>query len=936
MEILEPEVELKKTKTWQYLESIHPTYGKAAISFVNAISPLLASIKEIFPFYTRHDSHHCFRVLLRMQEILDKDCFEPLSEIHLTADEALLLICAAYGHDLGMAVFPNEEKGLFSELNLEFNKDWKNNQSLHDYLRKNHSERGGIYISKHVEDLAIPQNLVFMLHKLMEAHNLSINELDIELNKRFAAGSEEINLKQLACILCIADSIEFSETRVVEGVLDLIKTRLAQSEDKGALVSFHHNMQSICIGDGVAVAKDGKIIFTGTFTDPDTMSLAHNTIDLIENWLRGYIDIDFQAHKKRLVVRGDSIIRQLNIVGYDFERIGIRIKKENIIELISSNATWTSDKAIVVRELLQNSVEACRYRQFHSPSGYQPQIKVLFNNTDQTIEIRDNGCGMSRNIILNNFLNVGNSRSFDPSYSTDKYSSLARFGIGFWSIFTIAEKAIISTAPFEYQNRETQNSKVDGVEFEVSIKEFKDYTVFQPKNTDPGTSIKLVLKKSVNIIDILYIIKYHIGSSTIPINIEDDNGNSITIPERMQIPSMETVFGGKLGLAKQFNLTEFYYSSMIDEIDIQIKIYYTKNDEGIQFTLPSNQYSFSALQDRSMHMTFRGSGICGFLFNSLPGTPLLDLNRIGLMIANALNPKGYKFTINRMGLLESPEYTRYKEIVIEEIHNCYREFLKSHNAFDAKTLSRLNQQSRSHGGENHGSFTGSQLKKLLEKDADLIAFKLYKIDKGRTIENCDTSYIFYNDLIKQNYLLWVYTPPILYARGVNAEHQKRKDAYNYLKLKKDLGETSYMLEGTKEAEMIADNATDCIVDTTTIVGSSFTPFIFRRFSSINIDPNSAQKFEIASIRGSWAGTIVERPIYGSNFANLSQHHFIVKPNSLIAKDLRDFISQGKMFEAAELLSRLTDFIHNPQDPIFLKYFFDNDSGQSIQVYATVQ
>jgi hypothetical protein len=135
--------------------------------------------------------------------------------------------------------------------------------------------------------------------------------------------------------------------------------------------------------------------------------------------------------------------------------------------------------------------------------------------------------------------------------------------------------------------------------------------------------------------------------------------------------------------------------------------------------------------------------------------------------------------------------------------------------------------------------------------------------------------------------------------------------------------------------MIADNASDCIIDTTTIVGSSFTPFIFRRFFSNNIDPNSAEKFEIASISGSWAGTIIERPIHGSNFANLSQHHFIVKPNSLIAKDLKELITQGRMFEAAELLSRLTDFIHNPQDPIFLKYYFDNESGQSIQAYITV-
>jgi hypothetical protein len=532
---------------------------------------------------------------------------------------------------------------------------------------------------------------------------------------------------------------------------------------------------------------------------------------------------------------------------------------------------------------------------------------------------------------------IYNSRSSDPSYSTAQYSSLARFGIGFWSVFTISEKAIIATAPFEYQNREAQNGKVKGVQFEVSIKEFKDFTVFGAKEMDAGTSIKLSLKNSVNILDILYRITYHIGSSLIPINIHDDKGNVIPISEKMHLPSMEMVFGAKIGMAKQFNLTEFVYYSVINEIDIQIKMYYTRNSEGLQFSLPSNpnQHSFLSLQDRSIHMKFRGSGICGFLFNSIPGTVLLDLSRVGYMVANALNPKGYKFTINRMGLLDSPEYTRYKEIVAREIHNCYRKFLVENNSLDAKTISRLNQQSRLHGGETHGSFTGSQLKKLLIENEDLIAFKLYKIDKNRTLDNCEVIYIFYSNLIKQTYLLWLFNPPY-YASGANAEHQQKQTAYNFLKIRPDLTDSSYMLERTREADMIADNATNGIIDARTIMGSSYTPFIFRKFFSNDIDANSGETFEIAFIRGAWAGSITERPIDGANFVKLYQNHFIVKPNSLIAKDIRKLISDGMVFQAAELIQRLTDVVEGQPDPIFIKYFLDNDYGTpDLGVFITV-
>jgi hypothetical protein len=491
MEILTPEQELRQTILWEYLNSINQDYATKAVCFVNAIAPLLATINDIFPFYTRHDAHHSFKVLSRMKDILNSECFKVSSSIHFSHQEVLLLICAAYAHDLGMAVFPNEEEELFADLGLQFDDDWKSNIVLQNHLRSEHSRRGGFYISEHVEELCIPPYMVGMLHKLMEAHNLSINELDIKFKTRSSGGHDEIELKQLACILCIADSIEFSETRVVDGVLDVLKEKLLQSEDKELLLSLQHNMQSVCIGSGMAIGRDGKILFTGTFNDPDTMSLAHNTVDLIEGWVRNYIDIDFQSYKKRLIVRADSIIRNFEIIGYDFERIGIRIKKENIIDLISSNATWTSDPAIVVRELLQNSVEACRYRQFHSTSNYKPQINILFSTKNKTIEIHDNGCGMSRHIALNNFLTIGNSRSTDPSYSTAQYSSLARFGIGFWSVFTIAENATITTAPFEYQKRDVERAATDGMQFEVSIIEFKDYTVFRPKQIEPGTTIKL-------------------------------------------------------------------------------------------------------------------------------------------------------------------------------------------------------------------------------------------------------------------------------------------------------------------------------------------------------------------------------------------------------------------------------------------------------------
>jgi hypothetical protein len=221
---------------------------------------------------------------------------ELASNISLSAEEIFLLICSAYGHDLGMTVFPNERSKLLKELNITPKKGWKTNTILQKYLRKEHSIRGGVFINNHFNEIGLPKSLVSHLDKLMTAHNLSINELDSKLGKRFAAGAKELDLKQLSCILCIADSLEFSDTRVIDGVLNILEEKIKNKSDKSILTSYYENMKHICIGDNVAISpKDGKIIFSGTFTNPDIQNLAHQTIDLIEGWIRDYCDVDYSS-----------------------------------------------------------------------------------------------------------------------------------------------------------------------------------------------------------------------------------------------------------------------------------------------------------------------------------------------------------------------------------------------------------------------------------------------------------------------------------------------------------------------------------------------------------------------------------------------------------------------------------------------------------------
>lgn len=234
---------------------------------------------------------------------------------------------------------------------------------------------------------------------------MSIPELDSSLSAPFAAEERVIYIRQLSIILYIADAIEFSDTRVVDGVLELI----GRDPSEAARRSYLENMKHICVGDSLAVEEDGRIVVSGSFDEAEVLSLAHHTFDQIEEWIRGYCDLERRSGVRRLRVRPELFQRRLELRGGRFERLGVRINKRNIIDLISSNAIWKANAGAVVRELMQNAVEACRYRAFHSPvsARYQPTVVIRFDRASRTVCVEDTGCGMSERVILNHFLTVG-------------------------------------------------------------------------------------------------------------------------------------------------------------------------------------------------------------------------------------------------------------------------------------------------------------------------------------------------------------------------------------------------------------------------------------------------------------------------------------------------------------------------------------------------
>lgn len=149
-----------------------------------------------------------------------------------------------------------------------------------------------------------------------------------------------------------------------------------------------------------------------------------------------------------------------------------------------------------VRELLQNSIDACKEREYIEKQegnvNYIPLITVSIekeNDGYTYFKIVDNGLGMDIEIIKNYFLSAGASyrksldwqKEFLDDSGKAKIRRSGRFGVGILSAFLIGKEILIETK--KYKNHE-------GYKFSANLNT-EQINVLKNPNIEGGTHIKI-------------------------------------------------------------------------------------------------------------------------------------------------------------------------------------------------------------------------------------------------------------------------------------------------------------------------------------------------------------------------------------------------------------------------------------------------------------
>lgn len=120
-----------------------------------------------------------------------------------------------------------------------------------------------------------------------------------------------------------------------------------------------------------------------------------------------------------------------------------------------------TNKEIFLRELISNSSDALDKLRFESTrgsdiadNGQDLEIKIDFDADKKTITISDTGIGMTAEEIVNNIGTIAKSGSAEfikqlTEHKEDANNIIGKFGVGFYSVFMVADKVEIDTKSFK-------------------------------------------------------------------------------------------------------------------------------------------------------------------------------------------------------------------------------------------------------------------------------------------------------------------------------------------------------------------------------------------------------------------------------------------------------------------------------------------------------
>ena len=377
---------------------------------------VLSNISDIFPNYTLHDINHSIRIMEYM--------FDLINDVNELSDlELAILIYSAILHDIGMYASENEIERIknFKDLvNFDISyaailRKYDGNEKIavQYYIRSIHGQRSAEFIKDRIKNyLVVPsQNISFAEDVALccLAHTMDETWLAQRIKTYNQKSKYNYNLQYLSVLLRLADILDIDSSRTPLFLYDLINPQ-GESTDEWKQHFVIYNKEKVKYEKN---QNQRKIVMMGECDDPKI----HRKILKYLEW------INYEIKTANILTDKMDDIYKLNLKyplenliepkGYKISDLQLTIDFIAITNLLMGERIY-GEKKLGLRELIQNSIDACNVRKEIEnktkevwENSYSSLIQIILDKASNNVIIKDNGTGMSLEIIKNYFLNIG-------------------------------------------------------------------------------------------------------------------------------------------------------------------------------------------------------------------------------------------------------------------------------------------------------------------------------------------------------------------------------------------------------------------------------------------------------------------------------------------------------------------------------------------------
>lgn len=462
----------------------------------NFSAAIAAEISRDNPSYTVHDITH-MDALWELAELIAG------AEYSLTPAEGFVMGCAMLIHDLamGMAAFPDGEAKLigntrwldtvYVHLKDQLGRQPTSEELQHapnqileaakrELLRDLHAEQAERLTHEQFRDRR-DDSIYFLIQdpdlrnmygdiigRIAASHGWDHKRLAEEFDTRLGSPAAlprewTVDPLKLACLLRVADASHL-DSRRAPGFLRALR-RLDSGSRSYWIFQERLNRPWL---DGDRLVYTASQPFSAAESEAwwlciDTLRMVDRELRTVDVLLADTTRPRFAAHSVAYIDDLERLARYIPV--RDWFPIDAKIQVGDVIDLVrklGGEKLYGDDPSAALRELISNAADAIRARRaIENPEALgelrlRVAVEMRSEDDKRWLIVRDNGVGMSREVMSGPLLDFGKSywisssaREDFPGLISSGFSPTGTFGIGFFSVFMLGDRVRVSSRRFD-------------------------------------------------------------------------------------------------------------------------------------------------------------------------------------------------------------------------------------------------------------------------------------------------------------------------------------------------------------------------------------------------------------------------------------------------------------------------------------------------------